>query len=166
MRRKLAGGLGGLLLVATLVACGDSTQATSKPLVSGTPTTGATATTAQASPIISLPGGSPALPRPSGTPLLPRPSASPDLPVIGGQPSASPDLPVIGGQPTVTPSANAVAPNSDGSCPDTHPIKGAQLGPVKNYFLKDQAGYSNARAAECFANETDAEAAGYRKAAR
>jgi hypothetical protein len=82
------------------------------------------------------------------------------------RPSGSPDVPIIGGQPTVTPSEKAVAPNSDGSCPDTHPIKAAMLGPIKNYFTKDQSGYANARAAECFATEADAEAAGYRKAAR
>jgi hypothetical protein len=170
MRRmiaKIGGGLSGLLLIATLAACGGDEVSTSKPLLTGTstPTVGATTASATATserPGITGPPATPIISRPSGTPGLGQPDGTPILP----RPSASPDLPIIGGQPTVTPSAKAVAPNSDGSCPDTHPIKAATIGPIKNYFLKDQAGYANARAAECFALEADAEAAGYRKAAR
>jgi hypothetical protein len=159
---KIGGGLGGLMLVLTLAACGSEAEAT-KPLNSGTATRtpGANATASSgpgfggppASPIFARPTGSPQLfAPPSGTTILPRPSGSPDLPFIGGQ-------------PTVTPGANAVAPNSDGTCPATHPIKASQLGPVKSYFLSSHTAYSRTRAVECFATEADAEAAGYRKAA-
>lgn len=164
MMAKIGSGLGGLLLVATLAACGDEEVATSKPLLSGTatPTIGASASATSERPGITGPPATPIFSRPSGTPGLAPPSGTTILP----RPSGSPDLPIVGGQPTVTPSANAVVPNSDGTCPDTHPIKAAMLGPIKNYFLKDQSGYANARATECFATEADAEAAGYRKAAR
>ncbi len=152
---KVGSALAGLLLAATLVACGDSTQATSKSLLTGTatPTAGSAATATSDRPGIGGPPATTIFSRPSGTTILQRPTGTPDLPILGGR-------------PTETPSANAVAPNSDGSCPDTHPIKAAMIGPIKNYFLKDQAGYSNARATECFATEADAEAAGYRKAGR
>lgn len=169
MRRNLAkisSGLGGLLLVATLAACGNSDLATSKPLLNGTstPTTGPNAAaTATERPGLSGPPATTIFSRPSGTPgILQQPSGTTILP----RPSGSPDLPILGGQPTVTPGANALAPNSDGSCPDSHPIKAAMLGPLKTYFTKDQTGYSNARATECYATEADAEAAGYRKSGR
>ncbi|MFN8541893.1 MAG: hypothetical protein U0232_30995 [Thermomicrobiales bacterium] len=169
MRSKLAkisSGLGGLLLVATLAACGNSDLATSKPLLNGTstPTTGPSVTATTARPGLGGPPATPIFSKPSdGTPgILPQPSGTTFL----TRPSGSPSLPIIGGQPTVTPSANALAPNSDGSCPDTHPIKASMVGPLKTYFTKDQTGYNNARATECFAKEADAEAAGYRKSGR
>jgi hypothetical protein len=149
------------MLVLALTACGSEAEAT-KPLRSGNATRTATATASSgrglggppASPIFARPSGSPQIfAPPSGTSILPRPSGSPDLPIFGGQ-------------PTVVSSANALAPNSDGTCPATHPIKASQLGPVKNYFLSDHTAYSRTRAVECFATEADAEAAGYRKAAR
>jgi hypothetical protein len=149
MFATITSGLGGLLLLATLAACGSTSEATARPLDSGTatPTTGPTATR----PGLGGPPASPIFARPTGTTIISRPSASPDLPIIGGQ-------------PTVTPSANAVAPASDGTCPESHPIKAAQLGPMKSYFPSDHAAYSRTRAVECFATESDAEAAGYRAA--
>ena len=156
-RATLGGGLGGLLLLATLVACGATSQAT-KPLVSATtaPTTGPTATATR--PGLGGPPASPIFSRPSGSPELPFPS--------GSRPSGSPSLPFASPKSGGTLSAGAVAPTSDGNCPTTHPLKAAQLGPVKTYFLSDSTGYSRTQASECFANEADAEAAGYRKAAR
>ena len=151
--RAITGSMIGVLLLAVMVACGSASQATSIPLISATatPTTGPTATATS-----SRPGGPPA------SPIIARPTESP----IIARPTGSPSLPFTSGPPSTTPSANAVAPNSDGTCPASHPIKGAQLGPVKTYFLSDSAGYANARASECFANEADADAAGYRKAQR
>lgn len=151
--RAITGSLFGILLLAALVACGSTSQATSVPLISATvtPTTGPTATATS-----SRPGG------PLASPIIARPTESP----IIARPTGSPSLPLSSGPPSTTPGANAVAPNSDGSCPASHPIKGAQLGPVKSYFLSDSAGYANARASECFVNEADADAAGYRKAQR
>ncbi|HET8626027.1 MAG TPA: hypothetical protein VFL91_01320 [Thermomicrobiales bacterium] len=61
-------------------------------------------------------------------------------------------------------SAGAVAANSDGSCPADHPIKAVRLG--QTYHQADQTSYARVRAAECFATAADAEAAGYRAAAR
>jgi hypothetical protein len=161
---KICGGLCGLLLAAILVACGEATRDTSKPLIAETttPTNGAAATSTTERPGLGGPPASPIFERPTGTPGLPFASGTSIIP----RPSGASSLPIIGGQPTITPSANAVAPNSDGSCPDSHPIKAAMLGPLKSYFTKDQTGYSNARASECFATEADAEAAGYHKAAR
>lgn len=163
MRTIIGGGLGGLLLLAFLVACGTTAQATKEPVVvaTGTPSTAATVTpTAQG---VTGPPASPIFSRPSDAPQLFPPSSG--SPIIA-RPTGTVQLPLGGGPPTITPSANAVAPNSDGTCPATHPIKGAQLGPVKTYFVTDSAGYSTARASECFATEADAEAAGYRKVAR
>jgi hypothetical protein len=165
LRSKIGGGLGGMLLVLTLVACGSEAEATSRPQNLGTAiaTTGAGPTATRGSfPGSGGPPATPILQRPTGTitPIFERPTGT-----IFARPTGSPDLPIIGGQPTVTPSANAVAPNSDGTCPGTHPIKASQLGPVKSYFLSDHPAYTRTRATECFATESDAQAAGYRKAA-
>ncbi len=165
VRATIAGGLGSLLLVATLAACGATIQATSKPLVaaSTTPTSGPAAIAATTRPGLGGPPASPILPLPSGS----RPSGSPELPFpSGSRPSSSPSLPIPSRSPLATLSAGAVEPTSDGNCPTTHPIKAAQLGPLKSYFLSDNTAYSRTQANECFANEADAEAAGYRKAAR
>ena len=157
LRAMIGGGLGGLLLLTVLAACGSSEQATTVPLIvaTGTPTTAPTATSTATG--LSGPPASPIIPRPSGSPQLPFPSGSP----IIARPTGTVQLPFPSGPPSTTPSANAVAPNSDGSCPDSHPIKGAQIGPLKTYFPTDSAGYATARASECFANEADAQAAGY-----
>jgi hypothetical protein len=165
VRAKVGGGLGGLILVLTLVACGTEAEATSRPQNIGTAvaTIGTDGTATPSRPGLGGPPATPAFQRPTGTitPIFERPTGT-----IFVRPTGSPDLPIIGGQPTVTPSANAVAPNSDGTCPATHPIKASQLGPVKSYFLSDHAAYTRTRAVECFATEAEAEAAGYRKAAR
>ncbi len=162
LRAIIGGGLGGLLLLSVLIACGTTEQATTVPLVSatGTPTTGPTATSS--SPGLSGPPASPIFVRPTGTLQLPFASGSPVI----ARPTGTLQLPFPSGPPSTTPSANALAPNSDGTCPSTHPIKGAQIGPLKSYFLSDSSGYATARATECFATEADAEAGGYRKAAR
>ena len=166
LHRIIGCGLGGLWLLAILAACGSSEVATNRPVLSatGTPTTGPSQSTR--TPGLGGPPASPIFERPTGTitPIFERPTGT--ITPIFARPTGTIDLPIGSGPPTITPSAKAVAPNSDGSCPNTHPIKGAQLGPVKSYFVSDSAGYANARAAECFATEVDAEAAGYRKVAR
>ena len=165
LRATLSGGLGSLLLLAALASCGTTAQATSRPLVAATttPTTGPITATATTRPGLGGPPASPIFSQPSGS----RPSGSPQLPFpSGSQPSGSPSLPIPSRSPLATLSAGAVAPISDGNCPTTHPIKAAQIGPLKTYFLSDNTAYSRTQASECFANEADAEAAGYRKAAR
>ena len=154
LHATLSGSLASLLLAA-LVACGTTSQVTTKPLVSDTPTAGPTT---NATPTTARPGHG----GPPASPLLPIPTGTIQPPFGSG----SPIVPLPSRSPLTTLSAGAVAPTSDGNCPATHPIKAAQLGPLKTYFLADNAAYSRTQAGECFANEADAEAAGYRKAAR
>lgn len=171
-RAIVGSALGGLLLTV-LAACG-TVEVTSRSLVQTTATAavGATPTT----------GGGSGRPG-SGTPIFSRPSDAPGFPFgtppFGGPPFGTPpipqrptgtppfSLPGGSGRPTATAlSAGAVQPDGDGNCPTTHPIKAAQLGPLKTYFTTDNVAYSRTRATECFAKEADAEAAGYRKAPR
>ncbi len=58
-----------------------------------------------------------------------------------------------------------VRPNN-GACPSDHPIKGRTqlLPPSRDYWLPGTAGYDQAVATICFANESDAQKALYRKA--
>lgn len=157
-RAALGGGLGSLLVLAALAGCGTATQEASRSLVvkAATPVSGPAATATNSRP--GLGGGPPA------SPILPRPSGSPQLPFgSGSRPSGSPSLPIPSRPALSTLSAGAVEPTSDGNCPATHPIKATVVGPVKTYLLSDNVAYSRAQASECFANEADASAAGYRK---
>lgn len=149
-RRALAS-LPGLVVALALAACGGAATAT--------PTVNQPATvTAVPSP--TLLATAPAATQPA-QPLLP---ARPTNAAVGSRTITS--LPLPGGQgPTPAAlSAGAVAANSDGSCPPEQPVKAVGLG--KSYHLQDQASYGRVRAGECFATESAAQAAGYRKAAR
>ncbi len=152
-------GLTSLSILLGLAGCsfGATPTPVPTPTIAPSPTaTVAPTPTPRASPVIPLPGnpngtsiigGGP----PSGTTILPRPSGT--LPILGGGP------PTPGAV-----SAGAVAANSDGSCPETHPVKAARIG--KTYHLKDDPSYSRVPAEECFISEADAQAAGYRHALR
>ena len=66
---------------------------------------------------------------------------------------------------TVQAQVGGVRPNP-GACPSDHPIKGRTelLPPSRQYWLPGVAGYDQAMATICFANEADAQKALYRKA--
>jgi hypothetical protein len=166
LHRIIGCGLGALWLLAVLAACGSSEVATNRPVLSGNETPTNRPSEGTRTPGLGGPPASPIFERPTGTitPPFARPTGT--ITPIFERPTGTITPPFGSGPPTITPSAKAVAPNSDGGCPNTHPIKAAQIGPVKTYFLSDSTGYANARASECFATEADAEGAGYRKAAR
>ena len=58
--------------------------------------------------------------------------------------------------------AGRVAPNHDGSCPDSAPIKGNANSGI--YHRPGQQYYAQTKAEDCFATAAAAEAAGYRAA--
>lgn len=90
-----------------------------------------------------------------------------------GAPAAAPFLtatpvPTATRSPTPRPTPEGTAPMSIWDCPGSHPIK---AGPTRRegellYYPPRSASYGLARPARCFANEQDAEAAGYRRGPR
>jgi hypothetical protein len=56
------------------------------------------------------------------------------------------------------------APNADGSCPDTHPVKAKLTSGI--FHLPGGQNYERTRADRCYANAEAAEADGLRKAKR
>jgi hypothetical protein len=145
-------GLVTLLLVTMLVACGDS----------GTPTATPTAAKTSAAPSASAASSSAAAVPPVASSA---PSASPGLPLPSN--SARPSTgPAASAAPSTATNAGSAAANSDGDCPETHPVKAGQLGPMKTYAISGSTSYDTMRATECFATEADAQAAGYRKSNR
>lgn len=99
---------------------------------------------------------------PANTPITKAPAASPSpitkpatpSPVPSSTKSPSPAPSPNGTIPTtVTPPTDA-KPNSDGSCPNSHPVKG--VGKLKLYYLRAFTNYSSIQADACFLNEMTA----------
>ena len=81
-------------------------------------------------------------------------------PLIGAsQVPASPAVPIMPGTPASPSSGSAVAPNSDGSCPGTAPVKVSKSG---IYHIPGERDYAKTHAKSCFASASEAEQAGYR----
>ena len=153
LRMFISFGLGTMLLATMLVACGNSADSP--------------ATTAVATAVVSNVKSSSPSPSSSAA-AVPFVSASPSLPSGSARPSASSSsLPLLSSpSPSSSPSVGAVAANSDGTCPATHPVKAGQIGPLRSYAVSGESSYDRMRATECFATEAEAETAGYRKSTR
>ncbi|MFN0071872.1 MAG: hypothetical protein ACKVVP_10340 [Chloroflexota bacterium] len=68
---------------------------------------------------------------------------------------------------TTKPSSRGVPQSGRGACPGTHPIKGNQGSRSTTdwiYHVPGGGSYGQTDPEECFANEADAQAAGYRRA--
>ena len=94
--------------------------------------------------------------------LAPAPNVQPGQPAPIMQP-VPPSQPAPAGQPAAPTSAGFAPPNG-ANCPTTHPIKGNRNSGI--YHLPGGGLYEATRPEQCFAQPSDAEAAGYRRSQR
>jgi hypothetical protein len=107
---------------------------------------------------VPAPPETPATMRPTGVPTAMPPPGAAFSPVATDRPSAPSTL-------SAKP-AGAARPVSRGTCPATHPIKGnrgSRSTAEWIYHLPSGSFYAATDPEECFANEADAQAAGYRR---
>lgn len=95
-------------------------------------------------------------PQPAATAVQPAPAVTPGQPAPATQPGSS-------GQPAA-PTSAGFAPPTGGNCPPTHPIKGNRNSGI--YHAPGGSLYEATRPEQCFAQPSDAEAAGYRRSQR
>jgi hypothetical protein len=92
------------------------------------------------------------------------PATRPDpAPADRAEPAPGPD-PAPASEPAAPAEPRWVPPDSDGNCPDSHPVKGNR--PRRIYHVPGGRYYDSTQATRCFCTPEDAEADGYRAAKR
>lgn len=109
--------------------------------------------TSTVAPVTTIPAAAPSITPPVDGPKQP----------LSAAPAAAPAPAPVVSAPKPAPSRGSVAPIGT-SCPSSHPIKGNQNSMI--FHVPGQQHYNRTNPEECFAKESDAVAAGYRKALR